>query len=184
MDYEDLCVRDYDEADCDYPLSPAEAQRMRDKWEPVIEPNRDMFWVDPEYGVVKELYFNPDANSGAQFVLNSWSFGTVVEDADESDDDYRQFFILLDCDAKQYCYDIGDEMFDEMRDLYNAGMCDAEGVGEDTMKTIVNAARYSRSRCCDCAYLYEDEQGRWVCDDCGKLCIDIPDDECSANEEW
>ena len=40
-----------------------------------------------------------------------------------------------------------------------------------------------KKRCRDCAYLIE-ENGKWVCDDCGKDIHDIPDNECSANQEW
>lgn len=35
-------------------------------------------------------------------------------------------------------------------------------------------------RCQDCAYLVEDDDGSWVCDDCGKDIHDIPDGECLA----
>ena len=41
-----------------------------------------------------------------------------------------------------------------------------------------------KNRCRDCAYLVEDFDGAWVCDDCGRLCSEIPDDECSANDEF
>lgn len=39
-------------------------------------------------------------------------------------------------------------------------------------------------RCRHCAYLVEDDNGNWVCDDCGRKCDDIPDDECSLEQEW
>lgn len=39
-------------------------------------------------------------------------------------------------------------------------------------------------RCKDCSYLIEDENGEWICDDCGKKIDDISDDECSANLDW
>lgn len=41
-----------------------------------------------------------------------------------------------------------------------------------------------KERCRDCAYLVEDENGNWVCDDCKKLIDAIPDGECSANQDW
>ena len=39
-------------------------------------------------------------------------------------------------------------------------------------------------RCRYCFYLVEDEDGNWVCDDCQKEIHEIPDDECSAEQEW
>ena len=41
-----------------------------------------------------------------------------------------------------------------------------------------------KERCRDCAYLVEDENGNWVCDDCEKLIDAIPDEECSADQNW
>lgn len=41
-----------------------------------------------------------------------------------------------------------------------------------------------RCRCTDCAYLVEDENGNWVCDDSGKVVDTIPDEECSAEQDW
>ena len=39
-------------------------------------------------------------------------------------------------------------------------------------------------RCQGCAYLYEDGDCDWACDECGKKVNDISDDECSANLNW
>ncbi|MBO7462012.1 MAG: hypothetical protein J6T96_05405 [Bacteroidales bacterium] len=39
-------------------------------------------------------------------------------------------------------------------------------------------------RCKDCAYLVEDENGNWVCDDCGKDIHHISDEECSAEQNF
>lgn len=39
-------------------------------------------------------------------------------------------------------------------------------------------------RCKDCAYLVEDENGNWICDDCGREIHEIIDDECSAEADW
>lgn len=41
-----------------------------------------------------------------------------------------------------------------------------------------------KERCLDCAYLVEDENGNWVCDDCGKNVEMIPDHACSAEQNW
>lgn len=40
-----------------------------------------------------------------------------------------------------------------------------------------------KRRCRDCAYLVTGADGvTWECDDCGRPCAEILDDECSANE--
>ena len=44
-------------------------------------------------------------------------------------------------------------------------------------------------RCKDCSYLVEGANGEWLCSDCEyegeeKNIEDIPDEECSAEQEW
>ena len=39
-------------------------------------------------------------------------------------------------------------------------------------------------RCKDCIYLIEDEDGNWVCDDCGQEIHTIEDENCSAEQDW
>ena len=46
----------------------------------------------------------------------------------------------------------------------------------------MNNENSRRERCRDCAYLVEDNDKNWVCDDCGKIVETIPDDECSAEQ--
>ena len=39
-------------------------------------------------------------------------------------------------------------------------------------------------RCADCSYLVEGENGEWICSDCEKEIHQIPDEDCSAEQEW
>lgn len=54
------------------------------------------------------------------------------------------------------------------------------------MKTEINDVFNTpqKRRCRDCCYLIEDDNGNWVCDDCGKEIHEIPDDECSAEHSF
>ena len=40
------------------------------------------------------------------------------------------------------------------------------------------------TRCNSCAYLYEDENGKWICDDCGRDIHFIDDTDCAAEQAW
>lgn len=42
----------------------------------------------------------------------------------------------------------------------------------------------AKERCRGCAYLVEGDCGEWMCDDCGKEIHEIPDAECSGEQEW
>lgn len=39
-------------------------------------------------------------------------------------------------------------------------------------------------RCKDCAYLVENENGEWICDDCNKEIHEILDEDCSAEQDY
>ena len=43
---------------------------------------------------------------------------------------------------------------------------------------------YEMVRCKDCAYLIEDENGNWICDDCGLDIHEITDEDCSAEQDF
>ena len=47
-----------------------------------------------------------------------------------------------------------------------------------------SVTKQRKERCLDCTYLVEDENGNWVCDDCGKNVEMIPDHACSAEQDW
>ena len=39
-------------------------------------------------------------------------------------------------------------------------------------------------RCKHCAYLVEDDEGNWICDDWQKDIHDVPDEDCAVEQEW
>lgn len=43
---------------------------------------------------------------------------------------------------------------------------------------------YQMVRCKDCAYLYQAEDGIWMCDACGEDIHLIADEDCSAEQDW
>lgn len=62
---------------------------------------------------------------------------------------------------------------------------------EETISNLLNKVKEvgglttpEMIRCKHCSYLVEDNDGNWICDDCGKEIHEIPNDECSAEQEW
>lgn len=41
-----------------------------------------------------------------------------------------------------------------------------------------------QERCRDCIYLYEGDNGEWVCDHYGTECRKVPDEDCPAESDW
>ncbi len=60
---------------------------------------------------VEEMYYNPDANSGCQIVINTWDTSRVrkvaEKDADLNNTEYLQNLLSdIESEATQYCYDV------------------------------------------------------------------------------
>ena len=41
-----------------------------------------------------------------------------------------------------------------------------------------------QSRCRDCIYLYEGDNGEWICDHNGIECENVPDEDCPAESDF
>lgn len=62
--------------------------------------------------------------------------------------------------------------------------CDSIVILNPDIILTEEVTKQRKERCLDCAYLVEDENGNWVCDDCGKNVKMIPDHACSAEQDW
>ncbi len=52
------------------------------------------------------------------------------------------------------------------------------------LKMLADSNKKVEERCRDCGYLIENDEGAWICDDCGKDIHAIPDSDCSANQTF
>ncbi len=41
-----------------------------------------------------------------------------------------------------------------------------------------------KTRCRHCIYLYEGDNGEWICDHNGAECELVPDEDCPAESDW
>ena len=62
--------------------------------------------------------------------------------------------------------------------------CDSIVILKPDIILTEDIIKQRKGRCTDCTYLVEDEDGNWVCDDCGKNVELIPDHACSAEQDW
>lgn len=72
-----------------------------------FDEHRDLILVEDE-GVV-ERYFNPDANSGFQFVTNLWTFGEIMGAYNNGNVSGEGFWDYLDSIAWTECFDISED---------------------------------------------------------------------------
>lgn len=79
---------------------------------------KDVLIVNDEQKFALEIYPNPDAISGNQIVVNSFSYDEVASLMRQGMP-AREIIETLEPSCKQYCYDFGEEGFDLYLEYYN-----------------------------------------------------------------
>ena len=77
----------------------------------------DAFFLDDESQTVTWMYYNPDSNSGGQYVTNTLSYGDVIEAARQYEG-AGDFFDYLGGIAKQELADVGTEWFTQAEEQF------------------------------------------------------------------
>ena len=101
----------------------------------------DAFFLDDESQTVTWMYYNPDSNSGGQYVTNTLSFDEIREAAQnhKSADD---FFDYLGSIANQTLADVGTEWFEEAEKEFQTAP-DLTDCTSATMNSLIENAERS-----------------------------------------
>ena len=83
-----------------------------------LEDSNDAYYYYPEEATVYQLYYNPDAEAGGQFVENVLNYYDI-EEAGKLYSDAESFFDNLEGECKQYLIDLGDDDFEAYKDRFN-----------------------------------------------------------------
>ena len=78
----------------------------------------DAFFIDDESQTVTWIYYNPDSNSGGQYVTNTLSYDDVIEAASQCEG-VGDFFDYLGSIADQTLADVGNEWFEEAENAFS-----------------------------------------------------------------
>ena len=78
----------------------------------------DAFFLDDESQTVTWIYYNPDSNSGGQYVTNTLSYDDVIEAASQCEG-VGDFFDYLGSIADQTLADVGTEWFEEAENAFS-----------------------------------------------------------------
>lgn len=102
----------------------------------------DAFFIDKDAEKVTWMYYNPDSNSGGQYVTNSISFSEILEAA-EKHDNPEAFFDYLGSIAYQTIEDVGTVEFEaeKLAFLQEPNLKDAT---KDTMDSLIAIAKGGR----------------------------------------
>lgn len=123
---------------------------------------------EPEMKQFREIYFNPDAECGAQFVEQVYSYDLIVR-AYHASKNNEEFANIIDSDCKTYLYDNGTPEYNNMVDFIQT-LSSYTYVAKDRI-LMASAAIKETSTCKDCVHharceaVYEQIDGRSCKDD-------------------
>ena len=101
----------------------------------------DAFFLDDESQTVTWIYYNPDSNSGGQYVTNTLSYDDVIEAASQCEG-VGDFFDYLGSIADQTLADVGTEWFEEAENAFSQTPDYTECTPE-TMEALIETAERS-----------------------------------------
>ena len=100
----------------------------------------DRFFItDENWCRIEQIYFNPDADSGSQYVVNVFYGADIIEALEETTSVF-DFFANLEESCHQYLYDIGDEDYEEVRNKYENEQPSFEGKSFNSMLILCRLA--------------------------------------------
>ena len=101
----------------------------------------DAFFLDDESQTVTWIYYNPDSNSGGQYVTNTLSYDDVIEAASQCEG-VGDFFDYLGSIADQTLADVGTEWFEEAENAFSQTPDYTECTPE-TIEALIDTAERS-----------------------------------------
>ena len=99
----------------------------------------DAFFLDDESQTVTWMYYNPDSNSGGQYVTNTLSYDDVIEAARQYEG-AGDFFDYLGGIAKQELADVGTEWFAQAEEQFKQ-IPDFTDCTKATMESVTKRAK-------------------------------------------
>lgn len=132
---------------------------------------RKWSWKPADNGLDIEICWETPSKSKYYFEIDRENFLTSISDATKNFNINEIFSLYFDSIGKPDFPATEDELLEDVKAI-------------KAELTQLNKTLQVRDRCRDCPYLVEDKNGHWACDDCEKECEDIPNDECSANQDW
>lgn len=102
--------------------------------------DRDLFFKNPDTERITYMYYNPDADSGGQFVITDISYGQLREASAKYPDNTSEFFDYLVSVGKQSAVDIGSEFFRYTLNEFYSNTHIEEGLNDDVKEHLTDIA--------------------------------------------
>lgn len=102
--------------------------------------DKDLFFNNLDKESFTYIYYNPDADSGGQFVITEITYEQVIEASKKYPDNTSEFFDYIVSVGRQTAVDVDSEFFRDSLDKYNSNSHFAEGLTDDVKNQLTNIA--------------------------------------------
>ena len=102
--------------------------------------DKDLFFNNLDKESFTYIYYNPDADSGGQFVITEIPYEQVIEASKKYPDNTSEFFDYIVSVGRQTAVDVDSEFFRDSLDKYNSNSHFAEGMTDDVKNQLTNIA--------------------------------------------
>ena len=102
--------------------------------------DKDLFFNNLDKESFTYIYYNPDADSGGQFVITEIPYEQVIEASKKYPDNTSEFFDYIVSVGRQTAVDVDSEFFCDSLDKYNSNSHFAEGLTDDVKNQLTNIA--------------------------------------------
>lgn len=102
--------------------------------------DKDLFFNNLDKESFTYIYYNPDADSGGQFVITEIPYEQVIEASKKYPDNTSEFFDYIVSVGRQTAVDVDSEFFRDSLDKYNSNSHFAEGLTDDVKNQLTNIA--------------------------------------------
>ena len=102
--------------------------------------DKDLFFNNLDKESFTYIYYNPDADSGGQFVITEIPYEQVIEASKKYPDNTSEFFDYIVSVGRQTAVDVDSEFFRDSLDKYNSNTHFAEGMTDDVKNQLTNIA--------------------------------------------
>ena len=106
-----------------------------------VDYSKDLFFLNENSEIVTLLQYNPDSNSGGQFVSTNVRYSQIQEAAQKFENSAEDFFDYIVSVGQQYISDIGTDLYEADLGKYTSNTHNFEGFTPEIMTQLVSITK-------------------------------------------
>ena len=102
--------------------------------------NLDKFYINTSKDLISWVYYNPDSDSGGQYVTNKFDCDLILK-AEQNTQSSEAFFDYIGTECRQYLSDKGSKYYESMDRKHRCKKASLLGTNENTVQKLINYAK-------------------------------------------